>query len=178
MASVDTFYRAKRAAALANPTVETLFKQALDDTTKPIQTILPASGKLGMTGGASQGIRIACRGEIVAGAAGNVTIALRAGTTLSGILLASTGAVALGGAGNFNFELVFEGVWDANSDTLRGRMFGHVGGTAVAEAINSTAVTGFDPEGSTDIPVVASALFSVSNAANSARVAELVSETD
>lgn len=178
MASVDTFYRAKRAAALVNPTVETTFKQALDDTTKAIFTILPASGKLGLTSGPAQPTKVRISGEIVAGAAGNITLALRSGLTVAGTLLASSGAIAMGGAGNFNFNLELdELVWDAQSDTVRGIMKGHVAGVAVARAINSNPLTGFDPEGSTDIQICATALFSVSNAANSARVAEMVSET-
>lgn len=173
MAKVDTFYRAKRSAALANPIVETTFKQALDDTTKAIFTLLPASGKL-----SGQGADVIVRGEIVAGAAGNITIALHVGTTVAGTLLATSGAIAMAGAGNYNFELKAEElVWDSNSDTLRGKMTGHVAGVAVAVAINSNAITGFDPDGSTDIQVCATALFSVSNAANSVRVTELLSAT-
>ena len=173
MSKVDTFYRAKRSAALANPIVETTFKQALDDTTKAIFTLLPASGKL-----AGQGAKVIVRGEIVAGAAGNLTINLRIGTTVAGTLLATSGAIAIAGAGNYNFDLVVEElVWDAVSQTLRGLMKGHVAGVAVALAINSNPITGFDPNGSTDIQVCASALFSVSNAAHSVRVSELTSAT-
>lgn len=172
MPSVDTFYRAKRAAASGNVTAETTIKTA-DNVANPALTYIPASGKL-----LGQGIRLACRGEIVAGASTNITIALRVGTTVAGTLLATTGAVATGGAGNFNFELIFEGVWDAQSDSLRGRMYGHVAGSAVAEVINSTLITGYDPELSVDMPVCATAIFSVSNAANDVRLKELVSETD
>jgi hypothetical protein len=171
MASVDTFYRAKRALATGNVVAETTVKTA-DDPTKPAVTYLPASGKL-----AGQGVRVACRGEIIAGAAGNVTISLRQGTTVAGTLLA-TGVGNPGGAGNFNFELVFEGVWDANSSSIRGRMYGHIAGTAIAEVINSTAITGVDPVAGADLPICATALFAVSNAANDVRVRELVSETD
>lgn len=172
MASVDTFYRAKRALATGNVVAETTVKSA-DDATKPIWTLLPASGKL-----AGQGCRIALRGEVIAGASLNVTLGLRVGLTVAGTLLATTGAVGTGGAGNFNFELIFEGVWDANSSSIRGRMFGHVGGVAVAEVINSNAIAGVDPNGSTDVQVCATALFGTSNAANDVRVRELVSETD
>lgn len=171
MSDVNTFYRAKRCVALANPTAETTFKQA--DSGAALVTYLPGSGKL--TG---QGIRIVCRGEIVTGASLNVTVALRLGTTVAGTLLATTGAVGSGGAGNFNFELVFEGIIDAVSDTIRGRMFGHVCNTAVAEVINSTAVTGFDADAATDQAITATALFGTSNAGNSIRVTELTSETD
>lgn len=171
MPSVDTFYRAKRAAASGNVTAETTIKTA-DNVANPALTYLPASGKL-----SGQGVRVVVRGEIVAGASGNVTIALRVGNTVAGTLLATTGAIASGGAGNFNFELVFEGVWDSQSDSLRGRMFGHSMATAVAEAINSTVITGYDPDLAVDMPVVATALFSVSNAANDVRVKELVTET-
>jgi hypothetical protein len=172
MPSVDTFYRAKRALATGNVVAETTVKSA-DDATKPIFTLLPASGKL-----AGQGVRIASRGEIIAGASLNVTISYRIGLTVAGTLLATTGAVGTGGAGNFNYELVFEGVWDANSSSIRGRMFGHVAGTAVAEVINSTVISGVDPNGSTDVQVCVTALFGTSNAANDVRVKELVSETD
>lgn len=173
MPSVDTFYRAKRAAALVNPTAETVFKQAQDDTTKVVQTYLPASGKL-----MGQGVAVIVRGEIVSGVSGNVTISLRVGNSTAGTLLATTGAVASGGVGNFNYELVFEGVWDKTSDSLRGRMFGHIMGAAVAEVVNSTVITGYDPELAVDMPVCATALFSVSNAANSANITELITATD
>lgn len=171
MAKVDTFYRAKRAATLVNPVAETTVKQA-DNSALATLTYLLASGKL-----SGQGCTLQVRGEIVSGAAQNVTITLRAGTTVAGALIATSGAVALAGAGNFNFELNFEGVWDSQSDTLRGRMFGHVGAVAVAEVVNSGAISGFDPDGAVDMPVCTCGLFSVSNAANEIRVKELLSGT-
>lgn len=172
MPSVDVFYRAKRALPLGNAVAETTFKTA-DDSTKTAVVYLLGSGKLD-----GQGVRIVVRGKLIAGAAGNVTINLRQGTTIAGTLIATSGAVAIAGAGNYNFELVTELVWDGTSLRARGRMFGHVGDTVVAEVINSTALTGLDPTGSTDYPVCATGLFSVSNANNDLRITELVAETD
>jgi hypothetical protein len=170
MAEVNVFYRAKRAADLANPVVETMFTRA--DTVaagQSVFTVLPASGKL-----ANQGVYVAARGVVVAGAAGNITLALRIGTTVAGVLLVSTGAVALAGAGSFQYELVFEGVWDDTSQTLRGEMKGYIGPNLVARVINSTLISGFDPNGSVDMQVIATALFGTSNAANIAKLKELV----
>jgi hypothetical protein len=172
MPSVDVFYRAKRALFSGNVVAETTFKTA-DDPTKPAVVYMLASGKLD-----GQGLRIVVRGKVIAGAALNFTIALRQGLTTAGTLIATTGAVAIAGAGNYNFELVTELVWDGTSLRARGRMFGHVGDVAVAEVINSTALTALDPTGATDFPVCVTALFGTSNAANDARITEFVAETD
>lgn len=170
MAEVNVFYRAKRAIDLANPLVETMFTRAETQALgQPTWTIIPASGKV-----TNQGVYVAVRGVIVAGAAGNITLALRVGTTVAGTLLASTGAVALGGAGNYQFELTFEGVWDDTSQTLRGEMKGYIGGNIVNRAINSGLISGFDPNGSVDMNVICTALFGTSNAGNIAKLKELV----
>jgi hypothetical protein len=170
MGRVDTAYRAKRAAALGNVVAEATFKTA-DDQTKPCVTYLKGSGAYD-----GQGVRVEARGQVIAGTAGNFTAALRQGTTVAGTLLASTGAVAIGGAGNFNWELIFEGVWDAVSKRLRGRMFGHVADTLVSEVINSNPVTGVDAS-LDNLPFVCTALFGTSNVGNDARLTELLSGT-
>lgn len=170
MPTVDTHYRAKRAATLANPTAETTFKQALDDTTKPVLTYIAASGKL-----SGQGVQVTMRGYVVVGTSGNVSLFLRAGTTTAGILLAT--GVGNPGVGNWNFELNFEGVFDPLSDSVRGRMFGHIGGVVIAEVINSTSITGYDPDGAVDVPITASALFAATNAGNAITLTELVTGT-
>jgi hypothetical protein len=170
MADVNVFYRAKRAIDLANPVVETMFTRA-DPTAlgQPVFTIIPASGKT-----ANQKFKVTVVGDVTSGAALNITLALRVGVSTAGVLLATTGAIALAAAGTFQYELTFEGVWDSDSQTLRGRMSGFVGATLVAAAINSTLITGFDPNGQVDMQVIATALFGTSNAANVARLKELV----
>lgn len=173
MARVDVFYRAKRALDLANPLVESMFTRADQSALgQPVFTVIPASGKV-----VNQKISVQAVGQIAAGAAGNITIALRIGTTVAGILLATSGAVALGAAGNFQYELTFDGVWDSGSQTLRGDMRGFIGPTLIARAINSTLITGFDPNGSVDMQVIATALFGTSNAGNIARLSELLTGT-
>lgn len=170
MAEGNTFYRAKRAIDLANPVAETMFTRA--DTValgSPVFTIIPASGKV-----VNQKVRLSMIGDVAAGAALNITLALRVGLTTAGTLLATTPAIALAGAGTFQYELTFEGVWDSDSQTLRGRMWGFVGPTPVAIVVNSTLITGFDPNGAVDMTVIATALFGTSNAANIARLKELV----
>lgn len=170
MAEVNVFYRAKRANPLGNAVAEAMALRA--DTTavgQPVWTVIPASGKL-----IGAGVYVAARGRVIVGAAGNVTLNLRVGTTLAGQLLASTGAVAFAAPGNFNFELVFEGDWDATSQQLMGKMYGHIGRNLLANQINSNAIVGFDPNGSIDMQVIFSGLFSVSNAANDIRLDELV----
>jgi hypothetical protein len=174
LAEANVFYRAKRAADLANPVVETMFTRA--DTPaagQPVFTVLPASGKV-----EGKGVYVAARGVIVAGAGENITLALRIGSTVAGTLLASSGAVATGGAGNFQYELIFEGIWDSTSQALRGRMSGFIGGTAVALTINSGLISGFDPNGSVDMQVILTALFGTSNAGNIAQLRELVTGLD
>jgi hypothetical protein len=172
MANVDTFYRAKRAANMGNVVAETVATRAdAVATGQPVWTVLPASGKL-----AGQGFQVIARGGVTTGTAGNVTLALRVGTTVAGTLLASTGAINPG-AGNFQFELIVSLVWDATAQTMRGRMEGFIGGTAIALAINSGAISGFDPNGSVDAFVVFTGLFGTSNAGNDIRLTELLSAT-
>jgi hypothetical protein len=173
MAKVDTFYRAKRAANMGNVVAETVATRADTVATgQPVWTVIPASGKL--TG---QGFDVIARGSVINGAAGTVTLALRVGTTVAGILLASSGAISPG-AGTFPFELkVTELVWDAASQTMRGRMEGFIGGIAIALTINSGAIAGFDPNGSVDAFVVFTAVFGTSNAANDVRLSELLTAT-
>jgi hypothetical protein len=176
VAEVNVFYRAKRAAHLGNAIAEAMFTRA--DTValgQPVITYLPDSGKVD-----GQGVIIVARGNIIAGAAGNVTVNLRVGNTVAGTLLASTGAIALAAPGNYNFELIFRGMWDSNSQTLRGRVEGYVGATAVAMVAGPNPITGYNPAGTTNnnMPIIASALFGTSNAGNDIWLTELVSGTD
>lgn len=176
MAEVNVFYRAKRSIHLGNVVAETAFTRA--DTTalgQPAPVYLPDSGK---TDG--QGLTVLARGNIIVGTNGNLTINIRAGgTTVAATLLASSGAQALT-VGNYNFELRFEGLWDSNSQTLRGRVSGWIGGNLVNHAIQSNPITGFNPAGASNnnMPLIATALFSASNAGNDVWLTEFVSALD
>lgn len=175
MAEVNVFYRAKRAAHLGNAVAETVFTRAdAVAAGQVVNTYLPDSGKVD-----GQGISIIVRGNIIVGTNGNVTINIRQGSSVAGVLLASSGAVALT-VGNYNFELRFEGDWDSNSQTLRGRVSGFVGGNLLAHAIQSNPITGYNPAGTTNnsMPLCCSALFSASSAGNDIWITEFVSATD
>lgn len=170
MAEVNVFYRAKRAIDLVNPVAETIFTRA--DAVAlgvPVFTVIPASGKVD-----SAAVYVAARGQLAVGVAGNITLALRVGQTVAGALLASSGAVAIAAPGNYQYEMVFEGVWDGGSQQMRGKMYGFIGPTLIALATNSSLISGFDPNGSVDMNVICTALFGTSNAANIARLKELV----
>lgn len=175
MAEVNTFYRAKRAVHLGNAVAEAIFTRA--DTPaagQPVQVFLPDSGKID-----GQGVTVIVRGSIIVGTNGNLTINLRVGNSVAGTLLAGSGAQALT-TGNYQFELVFTGVWDSNSQQLRGRMSGFIGPNAIALAINSGAISGYNPAGTTNnsMPIVASALFSASNANNDVWITEFLAGLD
>ena len=176
MAEVNVFYRAKRSIHLGNVVAETAFTRA--DTValgQPVPVYFPDSGK---TDG--QGLTCIARGNVIVGASGNLTINIRAGgTTVAATLLASSGAIALT-TGNYNFELRFEGLWDSNSQTLRGRVSGWIGPTLVAHAIQSNPITGYNPAGTTNnnMPLIATALFSVSNAGNDVWLTEFIAGLD
>lgn len=175
MAEVNVFYRAKRALHLGNVVAEAVFTRA--DTPAlgtPVLVYLPDSGKVD-----GQGISIIVRGNVIVGVNGNLTINLRVGTSVAGVLLATSGAAALT-VGNYNFELRFEGEWDSNSQQMRGRVSGWIGGNLLAHAINSGAISGYNPAGTTNnsMPIVASALFSASNAGNDVWINEFVAATD
>jgi hypothetical protein len=69
-------------------------------------------------------------------------------------------------SGNFYLEAV--GIWDATSDKFQGTFEGHVNGTAVARAIDSSVtVPAIDPSLETWF-LSASGQFSASNASNAA----------
>jgi hypothetical protein len=53
-------------------------------------------------------------------------------------------------------------------------MKGYIGGNIIARAINSGAISGFDPNGSVDMHCILTALFGTSNAGNIAKQKELV----
>ena len=115
-------------------------------------------------------------GRTVVGAAGNLTLKLYGSTAAltnlstaqAGVLLKSSGAVALGAASTDPFLIKLSNcVFDSVSGKLVGEVEMIVGGTLVAKALFTNAVTGVNNEGT--IPtfnLAISAQWSVANAAN------------
>src|SRR6185369_7493891 len=111
----------------------------------------------------------------------NLTIKLLAGSSLtvaSNTSIATSGAIAVNTAGTkCNWKLEFSGVADSTSGTLQGIFYGHVNGTAVAQAIHSAAVS-VDPSANSSYPFVVSTTCSASSAGNSVSLTDFYLNQD
>jgi hypothetical protein len=150
----------------ASSTSEFQFKKDVVEggttTTRNLTLAVPGANRI-----KNKPIRIKVWGRSVTSGASNLTIKIYSGADIStGTSIATSGAIAVGSSLSSNFYLEAVGVWDADSDKFQGTFEGHVNGTAVARAIDSSVtIPAIDPSLETWF-LSASGQFSASNSAN------------
>jgi hypothetical protein len=172
MANANTIAMAPKAAAgggTAWATTETIVARASDSTAACL-VYLPASGRLD-----GKKIKVNARGRMTGGTTTNVTIALYKGTSLtvgSNTKVATSAATACNSASG-NWELSWEGVYDATSLALQARMQGLNNGTAIALAAATANLASVSNSTEKATAFCVSGLFPASNAGNIFQLDEL-----